>query len=57
MRSSQNVATEKLLFRSRVMALSNNRLLFAPMGKGICNWQTVVLNRQQRYWGSIDATP
>ena len=28
MRSSQNVAIEKIPFRSRVMAFSNNRLLF-----------------------------
>ena len=34
MLSSQNVVIVKIPFRSRVMAFSNNRLLFVPMGKG-----------------------
>ena len=57
MRSSQNVAIVKIPFRSRAMAFSNNRLLFCSHGKGDLRLATVVLNWQQWYWGSIDATP
>ena len=39
MRSSQNVTIVKIPFLSRAIAFSNNRLLFVPMGKGICDWQ------------------
>ena len=50
MLNSQNVAIVKIPFRLNVMAFSNNRLLFVPMGKGIFDWQ-------QWYRRSIDATP
>ena len=50
MLSSQNVAIVKIPFHSRIMAFSNNHLLFVLMGKGIFNWQ-------QWYYGAIDATP
>ena len=50
MLSSQNVAIVKIPFHSRIMAFSNNRLLFVLMGKGIFDWQ-------QWYYGAIDATP
>ena len=34
MLSSQNVAIVKIPIHSRIMAFSNNRLLFVPMGRG-----------------------
>ena len=46
MLSSQNVVIVKIPFRLKVMAFSNNRLLFVPMIKVIFDWQ-------QWYWRSM----
>ena len=63
MRSSQNVMMKKIPFRSSVMAFLIIAYCFVPMGKGVCDWETVVqyiiyggTQLTQRYWGSIDVT-
>ena len=58
MLSSQNVAIVKIPFRSRVMAFSNNRLLFVPMGKefSIGNSDTgdpSTLHHEQTIFGEV----
>ena len=58
MLSSQNVAIVKIPFRSRVMAFSNNRLLFVPKGKefSIGNSGTgdpSILHHEQMIFGEV----
>ena len=57
MQSSQNVAIAQIPFCLIAMAFSNNRLLFLFPWERDLRLATVVLNWQQWYWGSIDATP
>ena len=56
MRSSQNVAIVKIPFRSRAMAFLIIAYCFCSHGKGDLRLETVVLNWQQWYWRSFDAT-